>query len=118
VEDPRIWFPDAPKEILYLKPVYQGDWPVRRPAPNAQPRGEPNVTRAKPKLAEPREDVRWDDFAIAPQGRMLAIGAVANKRKGGAQREVSVEVWDVDGPGTASNSAHVKDGAAAPSSAT
>jgi hypothetical protein len=31
VEDPRIWFPDAPKEILYLKPVYQSDWPVRRP---------------------------------------------------------------------------------------
>ena len=39
------------------------------------------------------QDVRWDDFAIAPQGGMLAIGAVDNQRKGNAQREVSVEVW-------------------------
>ena len=31
VEDPRIWFPDAPKETLYLQPVHHGDWPVRRP---------------------------------------------------------------------------------------
>ena len=40
------------------------------------------------------QDVRWDDFAIAPQGGMLAIGAVDNQREGNAQREVSVEVWN------------------------
>jgi hypothetical protein len=38
-------------------------------------------------------DVRWDDFALAPRGDMLAIGAVDNQRKGDVQREVSVEVW-------------------------
>jgi hypothetical protein len=47
VADPRIWFPDAPKETLYLQPVHHGDWPVRRPVQNAQPQGEPNVTGAK-----------------------------------------------------------------------
>ena len=36
IADPRVWFPDAPKEILYLKPVYQGDWPVRRPVQNSK----------------------------------------------------------------------------------
>ena len=45
--DPRIWFPDAPKEILYLNPVYHGDSPVRRPVNNRQPQGEPNVTGTK-----------------------------------------------------------------------
>jgi WD40 repeat protein len=39
------------------------------------------------------QDVRWDDFAIAPQGHTLAIGAVDNKRQRNAQREVSAEVW-------------------------
>ena len=43
--------------------------------------------------ADSLQDVHWDDFAIAPQGGMLAIGAVDNQRKGNAQREVSVEVW-------------------------
>jgi hypothetical protein len=45
--DPRIWFPDGPKETLYLQPVHHGDWPVRRPVQNAQPQGDPNVTSAE-----------------------------------------------------------------------
>ena len=43
--------------------------------------------------ADSLQDVRWDDFAIAPQGGMLAIGTVDKERKGDAQREVGVEVW-------------------------
>ena len=43
IADPRIWFPDAPKETLYLQPVHHGDWPVRRPVQHAQPQREPNV---------------------------------------------------------------------------
>ena len=39
------------------------------------------------------QDVRWDAFAMAPQGHTLVIGTVGNKRKGDAQREVGVEVW-------------------------
>ncbi|MHB1037697.1 MAG: WD40 domain-containing protein [Pirellulales bacterium] len=35
---------------------------------------------------------RWNDFAIAPQGHMLAIGGVGKEPKG------SVEVWDLEGP--------------------
>ena len=45
----------------------------------------------------------WKDFAIAPQGHMLAIGAVDDERRG------SVEVWDFDRPDTAANSTPVKD---------
>jgi hypothetical protein len=47
---------------------------------------------------------RWTDFAIAPQGHMLAIGGVDDEQKG------SVELRDFDGIGTAANSAPVKDG--------
>jgi WD40 repeat protein len=47
---------------------------------------------------------RWNDFAITPQGHMLAIGGVDKLRKG------SVQLWDFDGLGTAANSAPVKDG--------
>jgi hypothetical protein len=51
---------------------------------------------------------RWNDFAIAPQGQLLAIGGVDNVEKG------SVDIWDFDGLGTAANSAPMKDGVAAP----
>jgi WD40 repeat protein len=47
---------------------------------------------------------RWNDFAITPQGHILAIGGVDKERKG------SVELWDFDGLGTAANSAPVNDG--------
>jgi hypothetical protein len=30
IEDPRCWFPDC-NEPLQLKPVYKGEWPIRRP---------------------------------------------------------------------------------------
>jgi len=65
------------------------------------------------KTAEVRHEIRsadspqggrWTDFAIAPQGRMLAIGGVDNERKG------SVELWDLDGLGTAASSAPIEVG--------
>ena len=46
-------------------------------------------------------DGRWNDFAIAPQGHLLVIGAVD-------EQEGSVEVWDLDGLGAAANSAPSK----------
>jgi len=35
VEDPRCWFPDC-NEPLELKPVYKGEWPLRRPVAPAK----------------------------------------------------------------------------------
>ena len=47
---------------------------------------------------------RWNDFATAKRGHMLAFGGVDDERKG------SVELLGLDGPGTAADSAPVKDG--------
>ncbi len=44
--------------------------------------------------ADSHQDARWNDFAIAPQGRMLAIGAVDKQQKG------SVEVWSMRSTGS------------------
>ena len=53
---------------------------------------------------------RWTDFAIAPQAHMLAIGGVDEDRPVGFLRKGSIELWDLDGFGSAANSAPVKDG--------
>ena len=53
---------------------------------------------------------RWTDFAIAPQAHMLAIGGVGERPLAGFLRKGSVELWDLDGHGTAANSAPVKNG--------
>ncbi len=54
--------------------------------------------------ADSRQGERWTDFAIAPQAHMLAIGGLDKERKG------IVQLWEFDGPGTAANSAPVKNG--------
>ena len=65
---------------------------------------ETGKVRHEIRSADSPQDGRWTDFAIAPQGHVLAIGGVDDERKG------SVEIWDLDGPGTAATSAPVKDG--------
>ena len=39
------------------------------------------------------QHVRWDNFAVASRGHMLAIGTVDSKQKGSAQPTVNIEVW-------------------------
>jgi WD40 repeat protein len=50
---------------------------------------------------------RWHDFAIAPQGHILAIGGVDSERKGSV--ELWDFLWDFDGPGPPASSAPAKD---------
>jgi WD40 repeat protein len=45
------------------------------------------TTKHEIRPADSHQDIRWSDFAIAPQGHMLAIGGVDKERRG------SVEVW-------------------------
>ena len=52
--------------------------------------------------ADPLQDGRWNDFAIAPQAGRLAIGGVDHERKG------TLEVWDFDRPRAAADSAPEK----------
>ncbi len=43
-------------------------------------------------LADASQGARWNDFALLPQGRRLAIAGVDNSRQG------TVEIWDFPGP--------------------
>jgi WD40 repeat protein len=56
---------------------------------------ETGTVKHEIRLADSRQDERWNDIAIAKQGRTLAIGGVDSKQKG------NVELWDIDGPDTA-----------------
>ena len=49
------------------------------------------------------KDGRWTDFAVAPQGSRLMIGAVD-------EQEGSVEVWEIAGPGAVANPSPAKGG--------